>query len=209
MHDGRARGVGCARLQYGPRIGLVIRASQERIHRGGRSHLRLPGTGSSRRRSSGAAQSLERRAGQLRPAKNKGDATFIFVFSRPPARPILQLPPRRSFQLSVELLRSAWQIFVGEVSRVASRLSLSREACAANAHDGLLCDVPSGFAYISMSPIDGMEGGCFCGIAATMQSVVRTRLAMDAAFCNAMRVTLQGSSTPIFTMSPYCPVRAL
>jgi len=33
--------------------------------------------------------------------------------------------------------------------------------------------------------------------------------AIEAAFCSARRVTLAGSMTPIFTMSPYSPVSAL
>lgn len=41
------------------------------------------------------------------------------------------------------------------------------------------------------------------GYCAIMHSVVSASPAMEAAFCSAMRVTLQGSSTPICTMSPY------
>src|SRR5437016_7226852 len=44
---------------------------------------------------------------------------------------------------------------------------------------------------------------------ATSASVVSIRPAMDAAFCSARRVTLAGSMTPIFTISPYSPVSAL
>lgn len=32
---------------------------------------------------------------------------------------------------------------------------------------------------------------------------------MDAAFCNARRVTLAGSTTPILTKSPYSPLSVL
>jgi len=47
------------------------------------------------------------------------------------------------------------------------------------------------------------------GASATMQSVVSIRLAIDAAFCSAVRVTFVGSTTPIASMSPYSPVPAL
>src|SRR5690606_10986221 len=47
------------------------------------------------------------------------------------------------------------------------------------------------------------------GISATDASVVRSRPAMDAAFCKAVRVTLVGSTTPISTRSPSWPVAAL
>ena len=44
---------------------------------------------------------------------------------------------------------------------------------------------------------------------AIMQSVVRIRPAIDAAFCSARRVTLAGSITPICSMSPNSPDAAL
>ena len=40
-------------------------------------------------------------------------------------------------------------------------------------------------------------------------SVVRSRPLMLDAFCNAVRSTLVGTMTPIFSMSPYSCVRAL
>src|SRR5216684_1113056 len=46
-------------------------------------------------------------------------------------------------------------------------------------------------------------------MSAMRASVVSIKPAMDAAFCRARRVTLAGSMTPIFTMSPYSPVSAL
>ncbi len=69
---------------------------------------------------------------------------------------------------------------------------------------GTVRDVQS---HMSSGPAGGAPGAC--GTRATMQSVVRIRPAIDAAFCSAVRVTLQGSSTPIFTRSPYSPVPAL
>ncbi len=47
------------------------------------------------------------------------------------------------------------------------------------------------------------------GSSATIASVVSIRLATEAAFCSAKRVTLVGSTTPIATRSPYSPVAAL
>ncbi len=47
------------------------------------------------------------------------------------------------------------------------------------------------------------------GSRAIMQSVVRTRAAIEAAFCSAKRVTLAGSITPICSRSPYSRVAAL
>ena len=47
------------------------------------------------------------------------------------------------------------------------------------------------------------------GMRATTQSVVSTSAAIDAAFCKAVRVTLQGSRMPISTRSPNTPVAAL
>ena len=62
------------------------------------------------------------------------------------------------------------------------------------------------FYIMSMPPIPpmppGIAGASSFGNSATMQSVVSIRPATEAAFCNAERVTLVGSSTPISTMSP-------
>ena len=41
----------------------------------------------------------------------------------------------------------------------------------------------------------------FSGLSATMHSVVRMFLAIEAAFCSAERVTLAGSMMPAWTMS--------
>jgi len=46
------------------------------------------------------------------------------------------------------------------------------------------------------------------GFSATMHSVVRMFLAIDAAFCRAERVTMAGSMMPALTMSSYSPVSA-
>ncbi len=46
----------------------------------------------------------------------------------------------------------------------------------------------------------------FSGISVTMASVVSNRPEIDAAFCNALRVTLVGSTMPAFTKSVYSPV---
>ena len=43
----------------------------------------------------------------------------------------------------------------------------------------------------------------------TEEPVVELIPAMLAAFCRAMRSTFVGTSTPIFSMSPYWPVSAL
>lgn len=51
-------------------------------------------------------------------------------------------------------------------------------------------------------PISGIAGASSFGNSATMQSVVSIKPATDAAFCNAERVTLVGSRTPISTISP-------
>ena len=58
-------------------------------------------------------------------------------------------------------------------------------------------------------PLRRPRRATFSGICAIMQSVVRISPAIEAAFCSAVRVTLQGSSTPISTRSPYSPVAAL
>ena len=44
-----------------------------------------------------------------------------------------------------------------------------------------------------MPPPGGIAGSSFFGASATMASVVIIRPAMEAAFCNAVRVTLVGS----------------
>ena len=66
-----------------------------------------------------------------------------------------------------------------------------------------------GTVHISIS-----EPGVCAGVdssrsSATMQSVVKIKPAIEAAFCSAERVTLHGSSTPIATMSPNTHVSAL
>src|SRR6267378_4904366 len=57
---------------------------------------------------------------------------------------------------------------------------------------------PAAAAFLSSSLMSAMRA-----------SVVSIKPAMEAAFCSARRVTLAGSITPIFTMSPYSPVSAL
>ena len=49
----------------------------------------------------------------------------------------------------------------------------------------------------------------FSGTSATIASVVRMFLAIDAAFCSAERVTMAGSMTPAATRSTISPVAAL
>src|SRR5436305_800320 len=49
----------------------------------------------------------------------------------------------------------------------------------------------------------------FSGISATIASVVRMFLAIDAAFCSADRVTIAGSITPAATRSSISPLAAL
>ena len=51
--------------------------------------------------------------------------------------------------------------------------------------------------------------GAFSGLSAITASVVINRAAIDAAFCNAERVTLAGSIIPDLIMSTYSPVAAL
>src|SRR6266403_1161356 len=46
----------------------------------------------------------------------------------------------------------------------------------------------------------------FSGISVTSASVVSNRPAIEAAFCNALRVTLVGSTMPAFTRSTYSPL---
>ena len=62
------------------------------------------------------------------------------------------------------------------------------------------------FDYIigmpSVPPMAGI-GALSSGMSPIMQSVVRIKLATEAAFCKAVRVTFVGSSTPISIMSPY------
>lgn len=65
--------------------------------------------------------------------------------------------------------------------------------------------------YIA-APVSGPRADCSANgleALAIMQSVVRIRLAMEAAFCRANRVTLAGSITPICSKSPYARVAAL
>ena len=65
--------------------------------------------------------------------------------------------------------------------------------------------------YISIPPIPPIPdiGMSSLGSSAIMQSVVSISKGIDAAFCNAVRVTLVGSSTPISMRSPYWPVLTL
>src|SRR6185503_11924037 len=49
-------------------------------------------------------------------------------------------------------------------------------------------------------------GADFSGASATIASVVRMFLAMDAAFCSADRVTMAGSMMPALTRSTISPV---
>src|SRR6266545_1455811 len=62
-------------------------------------------------------------------------------------------------------------------------------------------------------PMSGMPppaiAGCFSGASATIASVVRMFLAIDAAFWSAERVTIVGSMIPAFTRSSYTPVSTL
>ena len=75
---------------------------------------------------------------------------------------------------------------------------------------GFFAGVQTARVYISMPPpgIGGI-GASFFGSSTTQASVVSTREAMEAAFCRAERVTLVGSSTPSFIISPNLPVAAL
>src|SRR5688572_12912393 len=69
--------------------------------------------------------------------------------------------------------------------------------------------------YMSIPPIPPMPPwpwpACDSsfGVSATIAAVVRIKPATEAAFCRAERVTLVGSSTPIWIMSPYSPLCAL
>ena len=63
--------------------------------------------------------------------------------------------------------------------------------------------------YMSMPPGIGGGGMSFLGSSTMAQSVVSNKPAMDAAFCNAERVTLVGSIMPSFSKSPYFPLAAL
>ena len=62
-----------------------------------------------------------------------------------------------------------------------------------------------------MPPPPGICGvaGFSSGFSDTSASVVSNMLAMEAAFCNALRVTLTGSMMPAFTRSSYLCVAAL
>src|SRR5690625_1294629 len=61
-----------------------------------------------------------------------------------------------------------------------------------------------------MPPVGSPPAGAaaFSGLSATTASVVRNRAAIEAAFCNAERVTFTGSLMPAASMSPYSPVAA-
>ena len=63
-----------------------------------------------------------------------------------------------------------------------------------------------------MPPMSGMPAPApavsFSGGSATIASVVRMFLAIDAAFWSAERVTIVGSMTPSLTRSPYSAVSA-
>src|SRR5579883_795725 len=61
----------------------------------------------------------------------------------------------------------------------------------------------------SMPPPPGIAGAFSSGLSTMTASVVRKRAAMDAAFCNAERVTLAASMTPSANRSVYSPVAAL
>jgi hypothetical protein len=50
--------------------------------------------------------------------------------------------------------------------------------------------------------------GFFSGLSAITASVVKNSAAIDAAFCNAERVTFAGSIIPALIMSTYSPVAA-
>ena len=50
-------------------------------------------------------------------------------------------------------------------------------------------------------PAGGIMGGFFSGRSVMAHSVVNRRLATEAAFCNAERVTFAGSMIPAATMS--------
>src|SRR5689334_7241481 len=54
-------------------------------------------------------------------------------------------------------------------------------------------------------PPGGIIGAGGSGLSATRHSVVSSNEAIDAAFCNAARVTLAGSMTPAFMRSSYSP----
>src|SRR5919201_4169738 len=60
-----------------------------------------------------------------------------------------------------------------------------------------------------MSGIPPAPTGSFSGISATIASVVRMFLAIEAAFWSAERVTIAGSITPAATRSSISPLAAL
>ena len=68
-------------------------------------------------------------------------------------------------------------------------------------------DLRCGRGAYSIAGIAPPPGGA--GFSAITQSVVRIRLATDAACCRPSRVTLVGSMTPIENMSPYCSLARL
>ena len=62
---------------------------------------------------------------------------------------------------------------------------------------------------MSGMPPPGIPAPSFSGGSATIASVVRMFLAIDAAFWSAERVTMAGSMTPAATRSTTSPVAAL
>ena len=75
-------------------------------------------------------------------------------------------------------------------------LALQREVLASY----IMPSMPPGIAGISSLSL---------GSSAIIASVVSSKPATDAAFCNAERVTLVGSRMPMLNMSPYSPLAAL
>ena len=65
-------------------------------------------------------------------------------------------------------------------------------------------------AYI-MPPMSGIAGAALpsSGASVIMHSVVRSRPATEPAFCNAVRVTMAGSTIPAARRSTYSPVATL
>ena len=70
-------------------------------------------------------------------------------------------------------------------------------------------DAEAAEAPYCMSAIPGIGTGSCFGFSTMMQSVVKMRLAIEAAFCSPRRVTLVGSMIPMATRSPNSPVAAL
>src|SRR5579871_286086 len=65
---------------------------------------------------------------------------------------------------------------------------------------------PSPVVDLHLAPMETADRGVYCGFSTTNTSVIRIKLAIDAAFCNARRVTLTGSTTPAATRSRYSSV---